>query len=156
MIPGDIKAGDLVMTHISTNFDRTGFQRDWNIVFPLTDRFWRDDGRTKLFGVTVSDGAYEKHTGPDGTGGGPSRIRSRFMDGEVIDLVGAGDSFRAGFITYISLHLDQFRDGSINFEEAVQMGNMFASLFIKAPLEDRYGNIKPYDKMLKTLREALS
>jgi D-proline reductase (dithiol) PrdB len=23
------------MTHISTNFDRTGFQRDWNVVFPL-------------------------------------------------------------------------------------------------------------------------
>lgn len=35
VIPGDIRAKDLVMTHISTNFDRTGFQRDWNVVFPL-------------------------------------------------------------------------------------------------------------------------
>lgn len=35
VIPGDISAKDLVMTHISTNFDRTGFQRDWNVVFPL-------------------------------------------------------------------------------------------------------------------------
>jgi D-proline reductase (dithiol) PrdB len=35
VIPGDIKARDLVMTHISTNYDRTGFQRDWNVVFPL-------------------------------------------------------------------------------------------------------------------------
>lgn len=35
VIPGDIKAKDLVMTHISTNFDRTGFQLDWNVVFPL-------------------------------------------------------------------------------------------------------------------------
>jgi D-proline reductase (dithiol) PrdB len=35
VIPGDIKADDLVMTHLSTNFDRTGFQQDWNIVFPL-------------------------------------------------------------------------------------------------------------------------
>ena len=35
LIPGDIPAGDLVMTHISTNFDRTGFQQDWNVVFPL-------------------------------------------------------------------------------------------------------------------------
>ena len=35
VIPGDIEAKDLVMTHISTNFDRTGFQQDWNIVFPL-------------------------------------------------------------------------------------------------------------------------
>jgi len=35
VIPGDINAKDLVTTHISTNFDRTGFQRDWNVVFPL-------------------------------------------------------------------------------------------------------------------------
>jgi D-proline reductase (dithiol) PrdB len=35
VIPGDIQASDLVMTHVSTNFDRTGFQQDWNIVFPL-------------------------------------------------------------------------------------------------------------------------
>ena len=35
VIPGDIKASDLVMTHISANFDRTGFQWDWNVVFPL-------------------------------------------------------------------------------------------------------------------------
>jgi len=35
VIPGDIEAKDLVMTHISTNFDRTGFQQDWNLVFPL-------------------------------------------------------------------------------------------------------------------------
>jgi len=35
VIPGDIAAKDLVMSHISTNFDRTGFQQDWNVVFPL-------------------------------------------------------------------------------------------------------------------------
>jgi len=35
VIPWDIEAGDLVMSHISTNFDRTGFQQDWNVVFPL-------------------------------------------------------------------------------------------------------------------------
>jgi D-proline reductase (dithiol) PrdB len=35
IIPGDIQAKDLVMTHISTNFDRTGFQQDWNVIFPL-------------------------------------------------------------------------------------------------------------------------
>jgi D-proline reductase (dithiol) PrdB len=35
IIPGDIKTNDLVMTHTSTNFDRTGFQQDWNVVFPL-------------------------------------------------------------------------------------------------------------------------
>lgn len=35
VIPGAVKTGDLVMSHISTNFDRTGFQEDWNVVFPI-------------------------------------------------------------------------------------------------------------------------
>jgi len=35
VIPGDADAGDIVMTHISVNYDRTGYQRDWNVVFPL-------------------------------------------------------------------------------------------------------------------------
>jgi len=118
----------------------------------LTGRFWRSDGRTKLFGVTVSDGAYEKHVCPDASASGPNRIQSRFMAGEVVDLVGAGDSFRAGLLTYIAGNLDRFNDGSMDFTEAVQMGNLFASLYIKAPLYDRYGNIKKYDKMLEIVR----
>jgi sugar/nucleoside kinase (ribokinase family) len=122
----------------------------------LTKRFWREDNRTKLFGVTVSDGAYEKHICPDGRVGGPSKIESWFMGGEVIDLVGAGDSFRAGLITYIERNLDRFNNGSIDFAEAVQMGNLFASLYIKAPLDDRYGGIRPYDKMLKVVRSDVT
>ena len=45
IIPGDISANDLIMSHVSTNFDRSGFQQDWNIVFPL-DRLRElvDDG----------------------------------------------------------------------------------------------------------------
>lgn len=35
IIPGDISANDLIMSHVSTNFDRSGFQQDWNIVFPI-------------------------------------------------------------------------------------------------------------------------
>ena len=35
LIPSATPAADLVMSHISTNFDRTGFQRDLNTVFPL-------------------------------------------------------------------------------------------------------------------------
>ena len=77
------------------------------------------------------------------------------MAGEVVDLVGAGDSFRAGFLSYTAPHLDEFEKGSINFEEAVQMGNLFASLYIKAPLDDRYGGIKPYEKMLEVVRSNI-
>ena len=35
LLPGDAHAADLVMSHISTNFDRTGFQQDHNVVLPV-------------------------------------------------------------------------------------------------------------------------
>jgi len=35
LIPVKTPANELVMSHISTNFDRTGFQLDLNTVFPL-------------------------------------------------------------------------------------------------------------------------
>ena len=34
-IPAGTQAKDLLISHISINFDRTGFQEDWNVVFPL-------------------------------------------------------------------------------------------------------------------------
>ena len=52
VIPGDVRAGDLVMTHISTNFDRTGFQQDWTVVFPL-DRL-RELAREGLIGSVAA------------------------------------------------------------------------------------------------------
>ena len=35
VIPGDVRPNDLVMSHIAASFDRSGFQQDWNVVFPL-------------------------------------------------------------------------------------------------------------------------
>ena len=35
IVPGDTKAADLVMSHQSVNFDRTGFQEDHNVAFPI-------------------------------------------------------------------------------------------------------------------------
>jgi D-proline reductase (dithiol) PrdB len=35
VIPGDVDGADLVMSHTSVNFDRTGFQDDVNVVFPI-------------------------------------------------------------------------------------------------------------------------
>ena len=55
IIPADIPASDLVMSHISTNFDRSGFQQDWNVVFPL-DRL-RELAREKVIG-SVADYHY--------------------------------------------------------------------------------------------------
>jgi sugar/nucleoside kinase (ribokinase family) len=118
----------------------------------LSKKFWQQSHRTRMFGVTVSSGAYEKHISPDGSISGPSKVESKFMAGEVIDLVGAGDSFRAGLISYVAKNIANFKSARINFTEAVQMGNLFASLYIRAPLNDRYGNIKAYEQMLKVVR----
>ena len=35
VIPGDTPAGEILMSHSSVNFDRSGFQEDVNVVFPL-------------------------------------------------------------------------------------------------------------------------
>jgi D-proline reductase (dithiol) PrdB len=35
VIPGNVDPGDVVMSHSSVNFDRTGFQQDLNVCFPL-------------------------------------------------------------------------------------------------------------------------
>ena len=34
-IPADIDAGDLIMSHASVNYDRSGFQQDLNVIFPI-------------------------------------------------------------------------------------------------------------------------
>ncbi|MGA0394676.1 MAG: hypothetical protein ACO3MW_11520, partial [Rhodospirillales bacterium] len=38
VIPNDGDANNLLMSHTSVNFDRTGFQQDINVVFPI-DRY---------------------------------------------------------------------------------------------------------------------
>lgn len=35
VIPGSVRADQMMMSHLSTNFDRSGFQQDINIVFPI-------------------------------------------------------------------------------------------------------------------------
>jgi D-proline reductase (dithiol) PrdB len=51
IIPGDTKANDLVMSHQSVNFDRTGFQEDHNVAFPI-DRL-NELARTGLIGAVA-------------------------------------------------------------------------------------------------------
>jgi D-proline reductase (dithiol) PrdB len=55
VIPGDTPAGDLIMSHVSVNFDRSGFQEDINVVFPI-DRL-RELGRDGVIG-SISDFHY--------------------------------------------------------------------------------------------------
>jgi len=55
LIPNDIKASDLVMSQLSVNYDRTGFQQDINVVFPI-DRL-KDLAAERLIG-SVADFHY--------------------------------------------------------------------------------------------------
>lgn len=51
-IPGDTAAGDLSVSHVSVNFDRTGMQADWNVAFPL-DRL-KELARDKVIGSVAA------------------------------------------------------------------------------------------------------
>jgi sugar/nucleoside kinase (ribokinase family) len=113
-------------------------------------------GGSALYGVTVRDGAYEKYASDRGKSAAARKIRSRFMAGGVVDLVGAGDAFRAGLVTYISQNIADFRSGSMDPEKAVQMGNLFASLWVKSPLKDRYGHFRPFGNMLSVVESRAS
>lgn len=35
IIPNEAAPNDIIMSHVSSNFDRTGFQNDLNVIFPL-------------------------------------------------------------------------------------------------------------------------
>jgi sugar/nucleoside kinase (ribokinase family) len=120
----------------------------------LSQKFWRDKN-ARVFGVTVKDGAAVIYRDAFGNIDGPLMVSSKFMSGDAIDLVGAGDSFRAGFVTYVVKNIKDFKTGRINIADAVQMANLFASLYIKAPLSDRYGNIGEYEKLLHVINSPV-
>jgi len=119
----------------------------------VSKKFWNANNNARVFGVTVKDGAFVIYKDAYGKITGPEKVTSRFMGGDVKDLVGAGDSFRAGVVTYIAKNIEEFRNDKVNIEESIQMGNLFASNYIKAILNDRYSNIKPFKEMLEAIRE---
>ena len=51
LLPGDVDFADVVVSHISTNFDRSAFQQDPNIWFPL-DRLRDMAMRGEIGGVS--------------------------------------------------------------------------------------------------------
>jgi sugar/nucleoside kinase (ribokinase family) len=116
----------------------------------------RRSGRTQVFGVTVKNGAYIRLVGPDGRAGATQFHESRYLVGGVIDLVGAGDSFRAGLVSYVSQHVAELKAGTLALGEAVQMGNLMATLYITAPLSDRYGGVPLFERLMAVVRSGRS
>ena len=52
VLPTDTGANDILMSHISVNYDRTGFQQDLNIVYPV-ERLEEMAARGEIGGVAA-------------------------------------------------------------------------------------------------------
>ena len=52
VLPTDSDANDILMSHISVNYDRTGFQQDLNIVYPV-ERLQEMAARGEIGGVAA-------------------------------------------------------------------------------------------------------
>jgi len=62
-IPATVHPTDLLCSHISINFDRTGFQEDWNVVFPL-DRLKEMAAQRSIGSVAASHYSFMGATDP--------------------------------------------------------------------------------------------
>jgi|GEM_PF-10343 len=120
----------------------------------VKDRFTGRSGRPQLFGVTLKNGAYALYADAQGNTRSIAFHASNYMAGRVVDLVGAGDSFRAGLIGYITRNRGAFLDGTLNVAEAVQSGNLMASIYVTSPLNDRYGSIPKQEALLAIVRDG--
>jgi len=69
VIPGEIRAGDLTMTHSSVHFDRSGFEEDVNVVFPI-DRL----GELQAIGAIGS--VADRHYSLMGAGWAPEQVEA--------------------------------------------------------------------------------
>ncbi len=85
VIPTDTSPGDLVMSHISTNFDRTGFQRDLNVVFPL-DRLRELAAQGRIGSLASCHYSFMGAATPEQLAA-PARELAGIMKGEGVDAV---------------------------------------------------------------------
>ncbi len=89
LIPGDVEYTDLRMSHLSVNFDRSGFQQDINTVFPLERlRELEDEG--------VVGGVSRYHYSFMGAQADPTRLE---RTGKKIGRLLAEDGVQAAFLT---------------------------------------------------------
>lgn len=86
VIPGDIAADELTMTHSSVHFDRTGFREDVNLVFPI-------DRLRELASEGVVGSAADYHYSLMGAGWPPASIEptvaelARLLRADAVDAV---------------------------------------------------------------------
>ena len=73
VIPGDTTGKDLVMSHMSVNYDRTGFQQDVNVVFPI-DRLREMEEAAEIGSLA------DYHYSFMGAGGGPEAYENSAIE----------------------------------------------------------------------------
>jgi hypothetical protein len=110
--------------------------------------------RRVLVGVTAARCAWARWVLPNGAVGPVACVRSRFVTGEIVDLVGAGDAFRAGVLAVMARCGAEWDAGSLDLEEVVQMGHLMAALYIHGPLEDRCRYIPSFEVMRELVRSG--
>jgi len=81
-IPSTVAAGDLLCSHISINFDRTGFQEDWNVVFPL-DRLNELAAEGAIGSVAATHYSFMGATDPREMEGAAREVAARLMQDRV-------------------------------------------------------------------------
>ena len=77
-------------SHISINFDRTGFQEDWNVVFPL-DRLTELAAEGKIGSVAATHYSFMGATDPvqmvDGAREGAGKLKADHVDAVLLTSV---------------------------------------------------------------------
>ena len=76
ILPGDLDFADLQLNHVSVNFDRSGFQQDANVVFPL-ERLREMEANGEIGSVAAWHYSFMGATDPekmDETGAGVARL----------------------------------------------------------------------------------
>jgi D-proline reductase (dithiol) PrdB len=73
LLPADLPAAALLMSHVSINFDRSGFQRDLNTVFPI-DRLRALEAEGVIGGVAPTHYSVMGSTDPRAMAGTADQI----------------------------------------------------------------------------------
>ena len=89
IIPDDINLDDLIMSHVSTNFDRSGFFQDLNVVFPI-ERLRELRDRGEIGSIAARHFAFMGATPPDAMEAAANDLSSILKQDQVDGIVLAG------------------------------------------------------------------
>ncbi|MCG6930857.1 MAG: glycine/betaine/sarcosine/D-proline family reductase selenoprotein B [Desulfofustis sp.] len=85
VLPAEVDPADLLMSHVSTNFDRTGYQMDINLVLPL-DRLRELAARGTIGSVADFHYSFMGATEP-GPMEQPARSLAAILKGDRVDCI---------------------------------------------------------------------